>query len=256
MSRPDQFYDPLAANYDRIFKLDRRLAAARAFVGALRERLGSVGTAVDAACGTGLYALALAKSGVRTIGADLSPAMIEQAAANSRRLKLEVEWRVCPMQKPATDRPVDLILCMGNSLPHLLDRGDLLETMRTFRDGLRSGGSAVCHLLNYRKILKTRERIVGIDRDGEDRQFVRFYDFPATRNIVFNLLTIEWPDSLPASEPETDLQSVELNPYTDLELDETMREAGFGGLQRFGGLDFTPFLPEQSETLLLTARRP
>ena len=161
MDTISEFYSPLAESYDQMLSFDHRLDSARRFVAALRERIGGFSTAADFACGTGVYAMALAEQAERVFGSDLSSAMIEQARTNGAQRGLEIEWLVKPMQEPLAEEPLDLALCMGNSLPHLLETDDLKQALQNFFATLKSGGSLVLHLLNYCRILQRRERIIG-----------------------------------------------------------------------------------------------
>lgn len=95
---------------------------------------GPVGTALDAACGTGRQSAALAARGYRTIGVDQSPEMLARAAdkvpgAEFRRGRLE--------SLPLDDESVDLALC-SLALTHLPDvsRG-IAELARVVRPGGR-----------------------------------------------------------------------------------------------------------------------
>ena len=84
-------YENLAADYDWIFGDDalasgaaiRRPAAARLF-----DRIGRTSAVLDAACGTGIDAAALARRGFNVWAADASEAMAGRAAARFRRERL------------------------------------------------------------------------------------------------------------------------------------------------------------------------
>ncbi|MFD8936675.1 class I SAM-dependent methyltransferase [Streptomyces sp. NPDC059578] len=66
---------------------------------------GPVGTALDAACGTGRTTVALAERGYRTIGVDQSPQMLEQARAKTP----DVDFRLGRLEQlPLDDASVDL----------------------------------------------------------------------------------------------------------------------------------------------------
>jgi len=243
------FYDEIAAQYDQITGAADRLPAAETFVRELATRY-RVRWALDVACGTGLYAIVLARLGVRVVGSDLSPGMLEQARRAAAKDGISVEWLCAPMQELAgrvTER-FDAVLCMGNSIPHLLEPGDLEATLTGFRKLLAPGGVAIVQLLNYARILGRAERIVGIDRQG-DAEYVRFYDFlgPCVR---FNILQILWQ----GQPPRHRLYSTTLRAYTWQELSGAMNRCGFSDVQVLSGPKFGPFDPEQSETAMLVGR--
>ncbi len=255
MNSTNDFYQPVATDYDQVFEFEQRFRSAHRFVAGLMDRIGSVAAASDTACGTGVYGLALAEVGVAVVGTDLSPAMIERARVNGERLGLAVDWRVQPLQKPICGFRGDLILCMGNSIPHLLNEDELKQALESFLQSLQPGGVLVLNLLNYQRVLQRRERMIGVTRGRDGREFIRFYDFfEGEPNVVFNLLTLDWNGAGTQTSPTTEWHSTRLHPYTESELNQALREVGFGGLQSFGGLDFSPYRPEESDALLIIAR--
>lgn len=243
------FYDELADSYDAITGAAGRAGSTEAFIDGLLKRR-DVRSAVDAACGTGLFALALARRGIRTVGADISPGMLDKARQASADADLPVTWLHAPMQALAAelDGPFDAVICMGNSLPHLLDDADLDATIAGFAALLAPGGLLALHLLNYAQVLADRERIVGVTRDG-DTQYVRFYDFLHGR-VRFNILEIEWQGDA----CRTQLNGTDLRPYVLDDLSGALTRHGLTDAQAFGDLAFSPFDPESSGSLLVTAR--
>jgi SAM-dependent methyltransferase len=95
----------------------------------LLHRLGPGSAVLDAACGTGLDAAALARRGFRVRAADGSAAMVEIAAARFRREGLALPVRQCLWADlPDTiDERFDVVLCTGNALAQLFEDGDRIE---------------------------------------------------------------------------------------------------------------------------------
>ncbi len=113
----------------------------------LREAGVSVSTAVDLGCGTGVLCRALADSGIRVTGVDLSPSMIEQARAAGGSIPYVVE----DMVSYRPDSPCDLVTCTGDALNHL---GSLEQVRRVFAgvfSYLTPGGWLVFDLLDARE---------------------------------------------------------------------------------------------------------
>jgi len=256
-------YEHIAADYDAVTGESARVGPARRFLGAL-ARLRPLRRALDAACGTGLHAVILAEMGAAVTGADISEAMLDRAADRARAAGATVEWLCAPMQELARHvaGPFDAVLCLGNSLPHLLTDADLDAALAGFAALLAPDGLAVLQVLNYARILARGERIVGVTRSG-GRQFIRFYDFPPPSKlgcvpsfgpgelIQFNVLTLDWRDG----GCETDLVSTPLRPSRPGELDAACRRAGLARIERFGGLDFRPFDEAESDVLVIVAGR-
>ena len=244
------FYDDLADSYDTITATTEREESAAAFVDELTHRF-TVQSAVDAACGTGLYALALARRGISVVGVDLSAGMLDKARAAAEDAGLRAEWICAPLQELGAhiEGPRDAVLCMGNSLPHLLEEDDLDAALAGMTALLAPDGVLVLHLLNYVRIVSEKDRIIGATRAGET-EYLRFYDFLPGR-VRFNILEIEWE----GNDAQTQLSSTELRPYFADDLTATLTRHGLTKIETFGDLAFSPFTPQQSDSLLITAQR-
>lgn len=244
------FYAQFAADYDAVVDADARAAAIGAFVDRLAGE-GKVQSAIDVACGNGAYALALAARGARVVGVDLSEAMIEQARRRAAAEGAAVEWRVAPMQEIASHAagPFDAVLCMGNSLPHVLTDDQLAQTLAGFSQIVSDDGVVIVHLLNYARVLARQERVVGVTRHG-DTEYVRFYDFLA-ESVRFNVLEIRWSDG----QPDHRLTSTLLRPYPAEQLVTALAAAGLGRVDLFGDLQFNAFDRDRSDVLVVVARK-
>ena len=248
------FYDSLAETYDDMTGFEARMAGARAFVSGFLEWHG-MHSVIDVACGTGLYAMAFAQAGVPQVaGVDLSAAMLAAARRRAESLGLNVRWLPARMEKldGTCLAPADGIVCLGNSIPHLLTERALQSALRAFHKRLNPNGLLALQLLNYERVMKRAERIVEINRAG-DREFVRFYDLPSRPGgkLVFNVLRIEWT----ADGPRHTLDATVLKPYTVCELRKSLESCGFRNVQVYGGVRFQPYERDDSETVLLTAER-
>ncbi len=245
----EEFYDAIAAGYDGMISFESRLECARQFIDALLLRF-PVSGALDIGCGTGVYTLALAQRGVNATGIDLSAAMLDEARGNARNHDLDANWHQASMDHlPAELDDADLLLCMGNTLPHLLTHELLHDTLMEFHAALGLGGRVAIHLLNYDSILARQERVVGVSHDG-DLEYTRFYDFRPP-HVTFNLQTT----NTAATPPTTTLHSTTLWPYTCGELTAELSRAGFGHIHAYGGLGLDEYDPAASDTLLLIAQK-
>ena len=205
------------------------------------------------ACGTGIYALAFARCGVRTVGVDISAGMLQKAEAHAQRLGLDVNWLLASMDQLAQqpDTRFDAVVCLGNSVPHLLTDAELSAALKSFHAVLNPGGQLYLQLLNYDLVQARHERIVEINRQ-DNREFVRFYDFRDDGLLQFNVLSLDWsagPDPVHA------LQSTVLRPYHESELRTALHARGFAAPIAFGNLAFAPFDPAASDTVLLVAAK-
>jgi len=158
------YYDTLAADYDWIFDDDALaggLAIHHPAAARLLQRTGHTSAVLDAACGTGVNAAALARRGYRLQAADASSSMAAVAAARFRSERLEIPlvrcgWADLPA---AISERFDVVLCIGNSLVHAAGRDAMIEALTGLREMLRPGGHVVVDSRNWEK-LHAERRIV------------------------------------------------------------------------------------------------
>jgi glycine/sarcosine N-methyltransferase len=249
------FYNALADAYDRMIDFEKRVAGAGRMVAGLLERFNPPPTAgIDLGCGTGAFTCALAAAGFRATGLDLADDMLAQARANAARLGLDATFIpgcLEALPQPFAPRSAGLVLCLGNTLPHLLAPADLARACSGIAALLVPGGLAVVQTLNYDRILERQERIVSVDRDAE-ATFVRFYDFLADGLLRFNILRVDWEGNEARPAP---LLSVLLHPYRCQELTAAAQAAGLDVALTAGAADLSPYAAATSDTVLLALQR-
>jgi SAM-dependent methyltransferase len=159
-------YEMLAADYDWMFD-DDALAHGRAInlpaTARLLHRIRPASAVLDAACGTGVDAAALARRGFTVWAADGSDAMAAGAAARFRRERLAIPllrsaWADLPA---ATGERFDAVLCIGNSLVHAAGRDAMVAALTGLRRMARPGGYVVIDSRHWEK-LHTERRIVQV----------------------------------------------------------------------------------------------
>jgi SAM-dependent methyltransferase len=162
-------YETLAADYDWMYD-DDEVASGRAInhpaTARLLERIGRTSTVLDAACGTGVDAAALARRGFTVWAADGSEAMVDGAAARFRRERLEIpllhsRWADLPA---ATGERFDVVLCVGNSLVHAAGRDAMVQALTGLRQMARPGGYVVIDSRNWEKLHAERQIVQIADR--------------------------------------------------------------------------------------------
>ena len=159
-------YEDLAADYDWLFG-DDVLASGGAITqpatARLLERISPASAVLDAACGTGIDAAALARRGFTVRASDGSDAMAERAAARFRREGLAIpvlhcQWADLPA---ATGERFDVVLCTGNALVHATGRDAMVAALGGLRQMARPGGHVVIDSRNWEK-LHAERRIVQV----------------------------------------------------------------------------------------------
>jgi len=95
---------------------------------------------LDLCCGTGLYGLQLARRGYSVTGADLSYAMVREAARNARKAKLELALTVADACALPFDEQFDVVISVFDSLNNIIHDGGLLAAFRSVARALRPRG--------------------------------------------------------------------------------------------------------------------
>jgi SAM-dependent methyltransferase len=253
-------YNTFSDDYDRFVNWESRLAFELPFIEktiAQVQKGDEKPEVLDAACGTGMHAIALARRGYSAYGADLYPNMIERSRQNARDASVNVRFEVAGfggLAKIFGNSSMDALVCLGNSLPHVEDEAALQATLDDFARVLRPGGVLLLQNRNFDKVMAQKSRWMEpqAHREGErEWAFFRFYDFEPDGHIQFHIVTLyregrnNWQQTL---------RDTMLWPLLQTDLSQALITAGFSNLQFFGSMDGSPFLPEQSENLIVVAR--
>ncbi|MFZ1730731.1 MAG: class I SAM-dependent methyltransferase [Bacteroidota bacterium] len=244
MLTPEQFYNTLADQYDGMTRFEDRLAKQRPILSSMLMRFPAR-RAIDLGCGTGVHAIALAQMGVKVTGVDISNGMLDQARTNAENTGLNVRFKKGDFLTPITKTRFDLLLCLGNSLPHIASRDELTKVFKHWRQLCARDGVLIIQLLNYERVLEKRERIVNIRRDGDDT-IIRFYDF-LDDALQFNILTLQEN----GSEISHTLQSTRLTPFTEEDIIAAAFAADFSAEQSYGSLSFDPLTDESADLVVV-----
>ena len=115
---------------------------------------------LDVGCGGGILSEAMARSGARVIGIDLSQAVLDVAELHALEGKLAIEYRAIAAEELAAARPgsFDLVTCM-EMLEHVPDPAKALAALGSL---VRPGGHVIVSTLN-RKPLAFAVAIIGAE---------------------------------------------------------------------------------------------
>lgn len=254
-------YDDFSQDYDRFVNWEERLAFELPFIQSWLSRLPARSTpmsVLDAACGTGMHAIALARLGYSTAGADLSSAMIERARINASAAGVAVRFDAAGFGRLSSTfgfASFDALLCLGNSLPHTLTPSELEAALVDFHACLRPGGIVLIQNRNFDQVMAERRRWMDPQshvEDGAERLFVRFYDFDPAGLITFNILTLlrkehgSWTQQVNATR---------LRPLIQSELLQALASAGFIDFHSYGSMNDVAFSPTESGNLVVVAHK-
>ncbi len=249
-------YDALSVDYDRFVNWQGRLAIELPFI---IEKLGETQArlVLDAATGTGMHAIALAQCGFVASGADLSKGMIERARVNSSSAGIQVRFETAGFGKLAKmfgKHTFDAVLCLGNSLPHLLSLPEVSAALADFATCLRKGGLLLIQNRNFDVVMAQHERWMEPQSHSDGNTewvFQRFYDFDPDGLLTFNMVTliktgqVGWTQSVSSSR---------LRPLLKDELVASLEVVGFTEIQSYGSMAGVAFESESSPNLVVIAR--
>jgi len=164
MDVTETYYNSLAPYYKYIYPdWDASVRRqAEALDGVIREFTGEPPkTVLDVSCGIGTQSIGLARLGYQVTASDLSPAAVEQARQEAARVGVQIDFQVADMRRAwdTCRRQFDVVLACDNSVPHLLDDGEILLAFRQFYRCTRPGGCCLISVRDY-AILERKEMTI------------------------------------------------------------------------------------------------
>jgi SAM-dependent methyltransferase len=255
----------VAAHYDRWVGWEPRLKKEMPF---LTASIPARATVLDAGCGTGAHARALAAAGYCVTGADASAAMLAQAReadarvtearlAETRSAETQraaaVEWVECDISNAAAigGRRFDAVLALGNVLPAFGDADAVHRGLVALVARTSPGGVLILQYLNGERI-HARGRLVAKGSDDDTGDIWLRHHFEAGDKLWFHSYQLRHGESGWTAE-------VRAHEYNDVPAVEVVAllEQLFERVELFDGLTGNPFDPLESDSLgvLATGRR-
>ena len=249
-------YDTISSDYDRFVNWQGRLSVELPFIlEKLHEKQAKY--ILDAATGTGMHAIALAQLGYQACGADISRGMIDRARRNASSAGVQVRFEIAgfgALTQVFDQHSFDALLCLGNSLPHLLSIPELSAALVDFAACLKPDGLLVIQNRNFDAVMAQHDRWMEPQSHSEgdvEWIFQRFYDFDPDGLLTFNMVTLKREARGKWSQHVT---SSLLRPLLKDELISSLAEAGFVNLAPLGNMTGAPFDPMSSPNLIVLAR--
>ncbi|MFI6980953.1 class I SAM-dependent methyltransferase [Embleya sp. NPDC050154] len=138
------------------------------------------GVAVDLGCGPGQQTLALARAGFASVVAvDSSKLLLAELAGHTRDIAgidpvhADIRGVLPQVARPGT---VDLVVCMGDTLPHLPSRADVTALLADTARALAPGGRFVVTYRDQSRPLHGTDRFIPV-RGDRDRVFTCFLEY-------------------------------------------------------------------------------
>lgn len=224
-----ELYQLLSKNYDQVFPVSNQE------ITFLDSHLTGKKRLLDIGCGTGGKTVRLTSSR-SIVGIDGSSDMI--AIANSTHPAPDLVYRVMDMLS-LTDNfapgSFDAVLCLGNTLPHLAQPGQVEEFFRQTGRLLSSDGMFIGQTINFDRVIAEKiDRLPVIETDAVI--FRRHYIWHGTE-MSFR---IELEDRATG---RIEQRATPMRPILKDDLDTALRAAGFVNPEYFGSFSGDPYTP-------------
>jgi len=252
----EDFYEKIADDYERMTDEADRLNREIPFL--LKEIKAIGGSEVlDVGCGTGSHARALAAEGIRVVGIDTSPAMIEKAQA---RPHVEgARFEVATIAEIAARSAVrfDTVLCLGNTLPHLItEETSLAKVSRQIATLLRRGGVFIGQIVNVTWVEATGVRLMPVRswNDGGKEVLLSRHYVNTGGSMILMLVShlMRRPDES-TWRAETFYQY--LQKIVPMEIERAFESGPWGDYRSFGGWGGEPLDETSPSAVFVTTRR-
>jgi 2-polyprenyl-3-methyl-5-hydroxy-6-metoxy-1,4-benzoquinol methylase len=200
---------------------------------------------VEFASGTGTVSIGLALEGYPVVGVDYSPGMLKTALKKARDHKIKLKFNMSDISVVDLGHKFDLLLCLGNTVPHFTSAGALRKMLVNARRHLRDGGHIIIQQLNYNRILKEKPATFEINID---RDIARFKQYRYRKILIDFVVTIVDGAHIP---PRIKISKVILRPWLRRELSDTMRLAGFKHVKAYGNYSREQFTAKSKDLIIV-----
>lgn len=231
-------------NYDDVFPTNI------AQISFINNELAHKSKILEVGSATGNLAFGLEKKGHLVSGIEMDEAMVK--IANSRKKNLQsVEFEILDLQLLAshfTKNSFDSIICVGNTLVHILDLEKIQEFFLSSYNLLQPGGKLILQIINYDCIFNNMLKGLPFI-ENEKIKFERYYDYQAhDRKVNFRtVLTVK-------SSGEKLHNTIPLLALRKSEIEKMVSKARFSQLDFYGNWQRSPF-NKQSLPLILVATK-
>lgn len=197
----------------------------------------AAGTRVlDLACGPGVHVVPLARQGAAVTGVDLSDVLLARAGKACERAGVSARLERADMRSYVERGAYDLVINMYTSFGYFTEPGDNLAVLRNAYESLTPGGALLVDVLG-KEVLASwvgRPQAVDIDQEhGGGTVFMR-----DTILDDWSRLRSDWTLVRGDTAREASITCVL---YSAAELRGLFEQAGFTGVECFGGFDASPY---------------
>jgi 2-polyprenyl-3-methyl-5-hydroxy-6-metoxy-1,4-benzoquinol methylase len=168
--------------------LDAAFSRSDAELDGLPMPLRAGGTAVDLGAGFGLHAIPLARRGFSVVAIDTYDPLLKHLEARKGSLPIRTVNANLLAFRAQVAVPVDLIVCMGDTLTHLPDRSSVESLFADVAANLNSGGLFITTFRDYVSAPLQGDARFILVRGDEERILTCFLEYGESTVIVHDLL--------------------------------------------------------------------
>ena len=178
----------LAEHYIWLFGgMEANLARFTKFFESNEVRAAKSGVALDLGAGPGFQSIPLARLGFKVTAFDLSSTLLDLLRKEAGDLPIRCvneDFLGFTQRAPS---PVELVVCMGDTLTHLSKREDVAQLIADITRILEPGGRCILSFRDMNQPLTGLDRFIPV-RSDSDRIFTCFLEYGPERVLVHDLL--------------------------------------------------------------------
>ena len=200
---------------------------------------------LELGCGTGEIAIRLAKQGKKVFATDLSHDMLEVTKQKAQYENVDLMLQRVNMCDFSTSYPVDLILCLCDSLNYVIDIQDIKQTFFNVYQSLKHQGTFI---FDVNSLYKTNDILNDYHEYEEDDEFAFRWDVECIdKGYIRHKVYIE--DKIENDKvEEIHLQKT----YSVHQYVEWLQECGFSKIEYYS--DFQPYF-EKCQRIIFVCQK-
>ena len=189
MSHVKDHYDNLLTeHYTWMFgDFDDRLSSTRAFFEEHHITSDRSRRAADLGCGPGFQSIPLAEVGFQVVAIDTSRKLLDELKQKKNGLLIEAVEGDLRQFRKYIHTPLEVCVCMGDTLTHLDSLDDVARLLRSVYASLDEGGRLVLTFRDMTHELNDQERFIPV-RSDIDKIFTCVLEYEQTHVKVHDLV--------------------------------------------------------------------
>ena len=243
MNQKEWFASWFDTEYYHLLYQDRDFGEAAAFIVQLCEHLDlpQRGQVLDLACGKGRHSVTLHEQGFDVLGADLSSNSIKKA---EKRATEGLEFIVHDMREVIPNKQFDAVFNLFTSFGYFDTQLENETVLSAVHEMIRPGGKLIIDFMNASKVIRNLEASKQIKRGNISFDVSKkFEGGHIYKDIRFEDKGTEYHFS-------ERVQAITLDQFQSL-----LTATGFEILSTFGDFELRPFDEENSDRLILLAKK-